>query len=166
MSPRKKAPPKPKKYPQRAPKNNYFSTLCDTEEGKALRMEWSSKPSEKRGRPVGVPDGHTLETIKPIRERAKSDAKRIVTVMADKYDIEDDYQKEALETAVEVMRQDGQTRERLQAARLVLDFTKSKPATKSDVSISKAEDFLVSLLDEEEKMDGQAISKDKEKTTH
>jgi|TARA_R100000951_G_scaffold65858_1_gene55596 hypothetical protein len=99
---------------------------------------------------MGVPDGHTKETIAPIREQAKKDAKKVVKIMSDKYNIEDEYQKEALTTAVEVMRLDGQSRERLAAARLVLDFTKSKPATKSDVSISKAEDFLASLLTEEE----------------
>ena len=70
--------------------------------------------------------------------------------MSEKFNIEDEYQKEALTTAVEVMRLDGQARERLAAARLVLDFTKSKPASKSDVSISRAEDFLASLLTEEE----------------
>ena len=69
--------------------------------------------------------------------------------MSKEYNIEDEYQKEALTTAVEVMRLVGETRERLAAARLVLDFTKSKPASKSDVSISRAEDFLASLLQED-----------------
>ena len=34
-----------------------------------------------------------------------------------------------------------ETRERLAAARLVLDFTKSRPASKSEVTIGKAEEF-------------------------
>jgi len=106
---------------------------------------------------MGVPDGHTAETIKPIREQAKKDAIKVVKIMSEKYNIEDEYQKEALKTAVEVMRIDGQSRERLAAARLVLDFTKSKPASKSDVSIHKAEDFLASLLVEDEQTDEQAI---------
>lgn len=78
--------------------------------------------------------------------------------MSDKFNIEDEYQKEALKTAVEVMRLVGETRERLAAARLVLDFTKSKPASKSDVAIHRAEDFLASLLIEDE------ISDDPEQT--
>jgi hypothetical protein len=69
--------------------------------------------------------------------------------MAEKYDIEDDYAKEALTTAVEVMRVPGETRERLAAARLVLDFTKQKPVAKSEVSIGKAEEFLSSLLEDD-----------------
>ena len=78
--------------------------------------------------------------------------------MSEKYNIEDEYQKEALSTAVEIMRLVGETRERLAAARLVLDFTKSKPASKSDVSISKAEDFLASLLNEDEQKNEQETS--------
>jgi len=84
--------------------------------------------------------------------------------MSDKYNIEDEYQKEALSTAVEVMRLVGETRERLAAARLVLDFTKSKPASKSDVSISKAEDFLASLLQEDEQPDAPENSDDTQET--
>lgn len=163
---RKKLPPKPKVMPQKAPKNNYFANLMSTPEGRALRKEWSTKPRKNPGRPMGVPDGHTKETIAPIREQAKKDAIKVVKIMSDKYNIEDEYQKEALTTAVEVMRLDGQSRERLAAARLVLDFTKSKPATKSDVSISRAEDFLASLLTEEESNDGQAAEGNTEETAN
>ena len=70
--------------------------------------------------------------------------------MAKEYDIEDQYAKAALETAVEVMRCPGDNRERVAAARLVLDFTKQKPASKSEVALSKAEDFLSSLIEEDE----------------
>ena len=153
---RLKAPPKPKTHPQRAPKKNYFATLMETPEGRELRKQWSTKKRKNPGRPKGVPDGHTKESITPIRKQAKIDATKVVEIMSEKYNIEDEYQKEALKTAVEVMRVDGQTRERLAAARLVLDFTKSKPVSQSNVSISKAEDFLASLVnDEEESIDEQ-----------
>jgi hypothetical protein len=69
--------------------------------------------------------------------------------MAEKYDIEDEYAKKALVTAVEVMNMVGETRERLAAARLVLDFTKQKPASKNEVALTKAEDFLASLVTDE-----------------
>ena len=80
--------------------------------------------------------------------------------MAKKIDIEDEYQREALETAVEVMRIDGQSREKLQAARLVLDFTKSKPTSKNEVTISAAEEFLSSVMAEIEETDGPTTSED------
>jgi hypothetical protein len=136
-----------------------------TPEGRALRKEWSNKPKKNAGRPKGVPDGHRKETIAPLREQAKLDAKKVVEIMSDKFNIEDEYQKEALTTAVEVMRLVGETRERLAAARLVLDFTKSKPASKSDVSISRAEDFLATLLQEDEQPDAPENSESTEETT-
>ncbi len=162
---RQKAPPKKKKHPTKAPKNNYFATLMSTPEGRALRKEWSTRPRKNGGRPKGVPDGYRKETIEPLRKKAKEEAKKVTKIMSEKYNIEDDYQKEALSTAVEIMRLVGETRERLAAARLVLDFTKSKPASKSDVSISKAEDFLASLLNEDEQKNEQETSESTEEVT-
>lgn len=154
--------PKVKKCPQRAPKRVYLRELMKTPEGRALKQSWVTKPRKNPGRPKGVPDGYTKETITPLREQAKKDADKVVKIMSEKFNIEDEYQKEALTTAVEVMRLVGETRERLAAARLVLDFTKSKPASKSDVSISRAEDFLASLLQEDEQPDAPENSNNTE----
>lgn len=66
--------------------------------------------------------------------------------MAVENQIDDIYAIEALKAAVEIMREPGQNRDRLTAARMVLDFTKTKPATKQDVTIGRAEEFLESLL--------------------
>ena len=147
-NPRKKSPKAELKYPQKAtPKaNHYFSNLMKTEEGRALRKQWSTKPKKNAGRPKGTPDGYTLEAITPIRKKAKQDAERIVAIMAEENKIDDVYAIEALKAAVEIMREPGQNRDRLTAARMVLDFTKTKPAAKSEVTIGKAEAFLESLL--------------------
>ena len=120
--PRAKSPSKvgAGKHPQKAPKKNYFATLMETPEGRELRKQWSTKPRKNGGRPRGVPDGYRREQIEPLRATAKKEAKKVVTIMAEKYGIEDEYAKEALTTAVEVMRVPGETRERLAAARLVL----------------------------------------------
>ena len=136
--------------PHKAPKKNYFATLMETEEGRALRRKWSTKPRKNGGRPRGVPDGYRKETIEPIRSKVKTEARKVVEIMAEQFNIEDEYAKTALETAVEVMKTPGENRERVAAARLVLDFTKSKPSAKSEVSISKAEDFLASLMTDED----------------
>ena len=157
-NPRKKAPEKELKNPNMARKGsqNYFSKLMSTPEGRALRKQWSNKPKKNAGRPRGTPDGYTAEMIKPIRKQAKADAERIVAIMAKENNIDDEYAVEALKTAVEIMREPAQNRDRLTAARMVLDFTKTKPAAKSEVTIGKAEAFLESLLgDEEEEQDGQ-----------
>ena len=115
--PRAKSPSKvgAGKHPQKAPKKNYFATLMETPEGRELRKQWSTKPRKNGGRPRGVPDGYRREQIEPLRATAKKEAKQVVTIMAEKYGIEDDYAKEALTTAVEVMRVPGETRERLAA---------------------------------------------------
>jgi hypothetical protein len=76
--------------------------------------------------------------------------------MSEEYNIDDTYAIEALKTAVEIMREPAQNRDKLTAARMVLDFTKSKPTTKSEVTIGQAEAFLSSLLEgdeEEEQLD-------------
>ena len=101
----------------------------------------------KGGRPLNVPDGYSKETIKPIVDKAKEDAKRAVSILKKEYDIEDPRAEEALETAVEIMRTPVHHRDRLQAAKLILDFTKVKPVAKSEITVGKAEEFLSSLLD-------------------
>ena len=101
-----------------------------------------------------MPDGYRKEIIEPIRSKVKTEARKVVEIMAEQFNIEDEYAKTALETAVEVMKTPGENRERVAAARLVLDFTKSKPSAKSEVSISKAEDFLASLMIPDDEDDG------------
>ena len=82
--------------------------------------------------------------------------------MAKEYNIEDEYAKAALETAVEVMRCPGDNRERVAAARLVPDFT-NKSQHQSEVALSKAEDFLSSLIEDE---DGQEAQSSTQETAH
>jgi hypothetical protein len=144
---RPKAPPRSGlKHPQKAPKRNYFAELDKTPEGRALRIKWARERKKSTGRPVGVPDGYRKHMIDPIREREKQTAKEIVSVMTEQFGIEDKYATEALEAAVEILRVPGETRERLAAARLVLDFTKQKPASKNELSIGRAEQFLETLI--------------------
>lgn len=69
--------------------------------------------------------------------------------MVEKLKIEDQYAVEALETAVEIMRTPLTARDRLAAAKLVLDFTKEKPSTKQEVTVQRAEDFLAAIMKEE-----------------
>ncbi len=146
-NPRSKA-PRPPKNPAKArdPKVNPLALQHQTPEGRAKFRQMLANRKNKGGRPKGTPDGYTLEQIAPIRKKAKEDAERIVKIMAKENEIDDIYAVEALKAAVEIMREPGQNRDRLTAARMVLDFTKTKPAAKSEVTIGKAEQFLESLL--------------------
>ena len=145
--PRAKAAKDDLKYPAKSTpkKNHYFSNLMKTPEGRALRKQWSNKPKKNSGRPVGVVDGYTAEQLVPIREKARKEAERIVAIMSEQFDV-DDFGKEALQAAVAIMREPAQNRDKLTAARLVLDFTRSKPAASVEVTVGKAESFLSSLL--------------------
>jgi hypothetical protein len=101
------------------------------------------------GRPVGQPDGWRKEDWEIEKAKIKAETKEIVKIMTEKLKIEDQYAVEALETAVEIMRSPLTARDRLGAAKLVLDFTKEKPSTKQEVTVQRAEDFLAAILKEE-----------------
>ena len=70
--------------------------------------------------------------------------------MAEEYNIEDQHALDALTYAVGVIKTGKEpTKDRLSAARLVLDYTKSKPASNSHVTLNSAEDFLAALAEKE-----------------
>lgn len=103
------------------------------------------KALANNGRRRGATEGFT-NVIRPrIIAKAKEEAKEIVKFMADKgYAIpKQDFAKEAIETAVEVMRrEDINPKDKLTAARTVLEWTLSKPATEANVNVKSAESFL------------------------
>lgn len=125
--------------------NNPMVRKYGVEGAKAHMARIREMTKGKSGRKAGVPDGYTKEQFEPLRVKAREEAKRIVaTIMAsEEYKTPDDqYAKEALEAAVEIVRTPGSARERLQAAKVVLEYTKTKPAQKIDATIKRAEDFL------------------------
>jgi hypothetical protein len=91
-----------------------------------------------------------------MRAIAKDEAKRMVRIMEKKgFQVpENEYAREAIEAAVETMRMDAiSPKDKLTAARLVLDFTKAKPAAQTELTVKRAEDFLADIakdLDKEE----------------
>lgn len=106
------------------------------------------------GRRPGSKDGYTQTELQKQRTKAKAEAKRIVEYMEKKFDLpKDEFAKEALTTAVEIMRIDAiNVKDKLAAARTVLEWTMSKPASQTDVTVKRAEDFLNDIaieMDEE-----------------
>lgn len=96
---------------------------------------------------LGVPDGMRKAEAYPLVEAAKESAKETMSELkqAGVVDGTDPRAEEALEAAIAVMRSPGDKKVALVAARLVLDFTKSKPASKSEISVNKAEDWLAAV---------------------
>ncbi len=160
-NPRRKTPRKNPNMARPAHKNP-LALQHKTPEGRA--KFWAMMRNKKKGgRPLGVPDGYGDGKIKPIVEQAQKDAKKVVSIMKQDYEINDPRAEEALETAVEIMRTPVHNRDRLQAAKLILDFTKVKPVAKSEVTLNNAEAFLSSLLDEgEQDGDTEATESSKE----
>tara|TARA_B100000131_G_scaffold29461_1_gene27679 strand:+ start:3250 stop:3753 length:504 start_codon:yes stop_codon:yes gene_type:complete len=110
----------------------------------------------KTGRKIGIPNGVTVNQFRKSQKIAKKEARIIVSKIT-KAD-EDIYAKEALEASVEILRTpEISVDHKLKSAKLVLDFTKSRPATTTELTIHKAEAFLESVLDSEEN-DGQKVN--------
>lgn len=80
------------------------------------------------------------------KRKAKKDMENIKRVMPDLNEVA----AEALESALVVLRGPQNQKERLAAAKLLLEFSMSKPVAKSQVSVNAAEDWLASLGKEED----------------
>lgn len=106
----------------------------------------------------GVFDGHNKESAKVYWATAQAEAKQIMKYLKENDMVEtpenDKYAsmaEEALEAAITVVRTPINQQTKLTAARLVLDFTKSKPASKQEVNVKTAEDWLSNVLADSKK---------------
>jgi hypothetical protein len=80
-------------------------------------------------------------------EKARKKVKPMVEKVSQKLNL-DEHATEALLDVVAVMRSSTNAKDKLAAAKLVLDFTMAKPASKSDIKVSSAEDWLKSIADD------------------
>jgi hypothetical protein len=92
----------------------------------------------------GVPDGMRKAQAEPLNQAALESAKVTVSKLkaAGALVGADDRAEAALTEAVKIMRAPGDKKVKLGAARLVLDFTKAKPANKTELTINAAEQWL------------------------
>jgi hypothetical protein len=130
---------------EKSRENNPFGRLQESPEGQALLALWRGRAdASQRGRSLGHLDGTTVRKSRRLRARASAEARRIVEHLAAKDMIpEGAYAREALEAAVSVVRLENvRSRDRVAAAKLVLDFTLAKPATETTLNVQTAEDFL------------------------
>lgn len=131
--------------------------MQQTEEGRKLWKLWTDKrfaPGVRLGRPPGSVTGYSGAQYKKQKAKAKAEAKEIVALMEKKgFEIpKAEFAREAIEVAVEIMRTDAMNaKDKLSAARTVLEWTLSKPVAQSEVSVKRAEDFLSAVLDAENK---------------
>lgn len=83
------------------------------------------------------------------RKEAAVIVDRLITMGKVTIDEQDEFARQALTEAVANMYGTGVLKDRLAAARLVLEYTMQKPAAKSEVTVKNAEDFLKELAKEE-----------------
>jgi hypothetical protein len=110
----------------------------------AKRQAWfDAHPGYSRR--TNVPDGMRKEEAQQAWAEAKESAKQTMAELekAGVVTAEDDPKAtEALEAAITVMRSPQNQQTKLAAARLVLEYTKSKPASKQHVTVDAAEAWL------------------------
>lgn len=116
--------------------------------------EWRSRRNPENAKSVfGRRPGWTRAMRTKAYAHAQAEAKDLMNLMEAKgIELpEDDKAREALEVGITIMRlTDISPKDRLAAASLVLTYTKAKPASTSNVTVKRAEDFLTDLAAEME----------------
>jgi len=137
------------------PETHYFSKQWRSEEGRKQQLKYCSQAGKTAGR-KGVANGYSKDVMDVLRHNAKLRAKRMIEKempkqeLVEKFDVNEEYARQALETAAEIMMTPGSDADRLKATKVVLEFTKSKPVARSEVAVHRAEDFLLSLVEDDD----------------
>jgi hypothetical protein len=152
LPPRKKSPPVRKKK-----RNGRGRTWSPEQRAAQSEMMRRTRAEKKWSSRFGIPDGKRKKAAKRMWGRSRTKARKTMAELekAGVLDGMDDYAKEALQTGLEVMRAKVNQTVRLQAARLVLDFTKAKPASKAEITVNKAEEWLAAIAASEDDGDKQ-----------
>lgn len=103
---------------------------------------------KKAGQRFGVPDGMRKSQAKWFWRQARFEASLTMNKLekAGIIDMPNEAAAaEALHTALTIMRMPGEQKNSLAAARLVLEYTKAKPAAKSEITVNKAEEWLAAI---------------------
>lgn len=133
----------------------------------AAAISASHKADPTKHSRIGVPKGHTRETVAPLWARARELADRFIAIMKDKGELPDEAvvvetllgEKTVMVPSTDTGKAEAALKEafvlavgpsdqkiKIQAINTVLNFTKSKPESKSKLTLNKAEDFLDEIL--------------------
>lgn len=132
---------------------DYVRAKMGSPEMTAKRLEGLRKWREagnRVGRAPGQQDGVRKKDFLARLEVAKVKAERAIVIMAENkiWEADNDVARKAMQTAIEIMEsQTGETKNRLAAAKTILDFTQTKPVVKNETTLKTAEEFLSSLMD-------------------
>jgi hypothetical protein len=128
---------------------------ADPEYREKMRLRDINREAMRASDPVkfsrtGVPNGMRRRTAKRLWAKAEQAADRFIKMLEDEGDLpqitvpdsDDGMAKEALKEAFKLAIVPGDLKIKMAAIRTVLDFTKSKPESKSKVTVQTAEDWL------------------------
>jgi hypothetical protein len=128
---------------------------------RAERIEALDKVRNPRAR-LGVPDGMRKSDADAAWAHAATLADRFIKIMEDQGELpevvvpgsEAEMATEALREAFKIAVGPQRMADKLSAIKVVLDFTKSKPESKSKLTVNKAEDWLAELAGDMKGNDG------------
>jgi hypothetical protein len=92
----------------------------------------------------GQSEGYNRRQLEELRAAAIPLVKKDMANIKKQIDLPE-MAEEALEGALTVLRTPNSQQTKLAAAKLILEFTKTKPVAKSEVSVNKAEEWLATL---------------------
>ena len=115
-----------------------------------LRRKLGTKASDKVGRKRGHLFGYKLKTLENKRKKAAREAKRLYKYMTDKkmFAADNNVAEEAMTEVLSLLRAPGHPRDKLAAAKTLLEYTQRKPVASNEVTINKAEAFLDAVLED------------------
>lgn len=165
LPPRKKGEPN-RWYPELVGKIRGYPKTQEAWQAKSDLMRQQVKLYNAEGITFrnGVPDGWAgkKKLINQIRDAAEAEAKEIVDKMIEEEVFKPDCREArlAMEAAVTIVTAKKHTPETEpvplypptevnKALKTILEFTQRKPVSKSEVAVSKAEDFLAALVSKE-----------------
>ncbi len=121
------------------------ATWADPERAEARRQAIRDNTPGR----FGIPNGMNKKQAKFFWRQARFEAALTMNKLekAGVLDDADEMSREALKEALAIMRMPIQQKDRLAAARLVLDFTKAKPAQRTELTVNKAEEWLAAVTE-------------------
>ena len=102
------------------------------------------------GRKVGHPWGYREGKLAELQKEAAKQVQKDMENIKKKLEL-DEVAEEAMVGALTVLRNPNSQQTKLTAAKLLLEFSKTKPVAKSEVSVNAAEAWLASLADDNSK---------------
>lgn len=136
--------------PKKAPRGPWANMTSEQRKEYSAKLIAARKGNHPNHQIPGKPPRLTHAQWAAVQEEAKRDAKRIITKMKDAGQLPDDPRAvEALEKAVTTLRTSENPKDVAALGRLILDFTKAKPAQKVDHTVRSAEDILDEMAEGE-----------------